>query len=75
MLEDGYKKIEAKHLLVYSKNDSAVVTDSIQDWSQRGILKILKSYSECAPDDYCIEMLKFIDQKSPIKGYMNWENE
>lgn len=75
MLEDGYKKINASHLYIYSKHDSQVIEESIKEWSERGILKILKPYHECAPDDCCVEMLRFIDQKSPIKGYMNWESD
>ncbi len=38
------------------------------------MLNIIKPYRECQPDDYCIELLKFIEQKSPIKGYMNWKD-
>jgi hypothetical protein len=75
MLEDGYKKIKAKHLYTYSKHDIGVVEESIQDWERRGMLKILKPYQDCDPEEDCVELLRFIDQKSPIKDYMNWENE
>jgi hypothetical protein len=75
MLEDGYTKISAHNLLTYSKTDVEVILSSLDEWEGRGIIKILKPYLDCRPDDQCIEVLRFIDQKSPIKGYMNWENE
>lgn len=31
MLEDGFKKIEAKHLTVFSHNDIEVIEESIRD--------------------------------------------
>ena len=37
------------------------------------MLRILKPYKESEPDEYCIELLRFLDQKSPIKGYLNWK--
>lgn len=73
MLEDGYKKIEAKHLYMYSKQDEDTLQISIKDWEEKNMLKILKPYKDCDPDEYCIELLRFLDEKSPIKGYMNWK--
>ena len=75
MLEDGYKRIQATHLFTYSFENIELIEESLEKWEKLGVLKILKPYRECSPNEYCIEMLKFIEQKSPIKGYMNWENE
>ena len=75
MLEDGIKKIEAKHLSVFAHHDDQTIQESIQEWEGRGLLKVLKPYSECSPEDHCIELFRFIDQNSPIKGYMNWEDD
>ena len=75
MLEDGYKKIKAKHLSTYSLQDVDTIICSLEDWKEKKMLNILKPYKDCHPDEYCIELLRFLDEKSPIKGYMNWENE
>ena len=73
MLEDGYKKIRAKHLNTYGFGDSEMIEDATKDWEYKNMLRILKPYKECEPDEYCIELLRFLDEKSPIKGYINWE--
>lgn len=73
ILEDGVFKIKARHLNVYSKGDIEVIEHFIPEWEKLGYLKIIKPYGQCAPNDTCVEMLQFIDQKSPIKGFLNWE--
>lgn len=73
MLEDGYKQIRAKHLYTYSKHDEETILSALDDWEKKNMLRILKPYKECLPDEYCIELLRFLDEKSPIRGYMNWE--
>lgn len=75
MLEDGHKIIEAKHLFIYSFGNTDLIETSLLKWQKTNTAKIVKPYRDCEPDDHCIELLKFIEQKSPIKGYMNWEHE
>ncbi len=36
-------------------------------------LRLLKEPEQCAGDDYCVEMLSLIDQKRPVKGWLDWE--
>lgn len=66
-------KITARHILVCGKNDLASIEAALEIWQRRGDIRIIKNLRQCAPEDYCIEMLSFIDQKSPIKGWLNWE--
>jgi hypothetical protein len=58
--------------LVYAKGDMATLKESIVEWESRGILKIIKMPEECGPDDICVKLHRFIDQKGPIKNWLNW---
>lgn len=73
ILEGGVQKIKAVHITTYSHGDIEVIDNSLKEWQERGYLRILKPYQDCSPEEHCVEMIKFIDQKSPIKGYLNWE--
>ena len=41
-------------------------------WEQEGYLRILRTPDQTGGDDYVVEMLKYIDQKSPIPGFLNY---
>lgn len=76
LLEGGQTrgtKIKLRELFQYGIRDLALVDEALHEWRAQGYLVILKEPAECAPDDYCVEMLSFIDQKSPIKGWLNWQ--
>lgn len=73
MLEDKIKIISRFHLSVFGKGDDDTIAESISEWQDRNILIIIKPYCECASEDECIEVYQFIDMKSPIRGYLNWE--
>jgi hypothetical protein len=66
-------KISRKHIVIYSGNDIDGAIKIIQTWEKQGVLKILKSPKEAADEDLCIELYRFIGQKSPITGWLNWE--
>lgn len=62
-----------KDLLGAVHNDKAALHHWLDEWQQVGLLRILKNPVLCAPDDYCVEMRSFIGRNSPIKGWLNWE--
>jgi len=66
-------KIKAADLLTYGRHDLATITESIVRWEKAGHLRILKPFDNCSPEDYCIEALTYIEEKSPIKGWLNWQ--
>ena len=67
MMEDGTKVIEADKIGVFAHHDNKTITASLSDWEERGLIRIIKHYEECSPEDDCIEMIGFIDQSNPIK--------
>lgn len=73
MLEDKMRIISRFHLNVYGKHDDETIAESIAEWKERNLLRVIKPYYECNPEDDCIEVYQFIDMKNPIKGYLNWE--
>lgn len=66
-------KIKTTDLLVYGRYDELTIEESLIRWENAGYIRILKPFSECSPEDYCIEAKSFIEEKSPIKGWLNWE--
>ena len=68
-LDDGAKLMSRKTLWVYAKNNWPVIMNSIKEWEERGILKVLKDPRTANDDDDCLEMLKYIDRESPLEGW------
>ena len=73
-MEDGPRtRFTKRNLLAFSSGDTATLNTCLQEWQTRGYLQILKSLSECGDEEICIEMKSFIEQKSPIRGFLNWQ--
>lgn len=66
-------KINKKHLRIYSEGDISGAFSVIKKWEQQNLLTILKNPTDASDDDFCIEMKRFVDQKSPIRGWLNWD--
>ena len=66
--------LTATYILIYGHNDLSIIEPALKDWEARGLLKIIKPISECKPEDECVQMLSFIDQKSLFKNFLNWED-
>ena len=66
-------RISQSLLLTYAKGDMATLKECLEQWEREGHLRIIKQPDLCQPDEPCVEMFRFIDQKSPIKGFLNWE--
>ena len=63
--------IEMQLLLRPAGISIAVIDEALTEWESKGFLKILKDPKKCEPRDPCVKMLKFIEEKSPIAGYLN----
>lgn len=66
-------KIKKRLLLEGAKGDTATLKECLIEWEARGLLKVLKKVDECASEDDCVEMLSFVGEKSPFKGWLNWQ--
>jgi hypothetical protein len=73
-MEDGPRtRFTKRNLLAFSSHDAATLTACLHEWQSKGYLRIVKPLSECKDEDICIEMKSFIEQKSTIKGFLNWQ--
>lgn len=45
----------------------------LKQWESEGILKILNDPEGLPSSAPCVQMLKYIHKKSPIPGFLNWE--
>ena len=66
-------RISRRHILIYSHNKIEEAAQAIEKWKCMGYLTVLKDIRVASDVDSCVEMLRFIDQKSPIGGWLNWE--
>ncbi|HEX2853534.1 MAG TPA: hypothetical protein VHO24_09865 [Opitutaceae bacterium] len=66
-------KIKTADLLTYGRYDQATIEESLVRWETAGYIRILKPFSESGPEDYCIEAKSFLEERSPIKGWLNWQ--
>ena len=57
----------------YAENDIETLTECLNLWEKAGYLRILKPPEQCHPDENCVEMIQFVEQKSPIRGFLNWQ--
>jgi hypothetical protein len=73
-MEDGPRtRFPKKYLLRLCRGDFETLNAALNDWQSKGYLEILKPLAECGDDEACIEMKSFIGQKSPIRGFLNWQ--
>jgi hypothetical protein len=68
-LDDGTRKYTKADLAALGENDWINIKTTIADWEARGLARIVRPFDEAAPSDIVIEMLDYIDQKSP---WPNW---
>lgn len=66
-------KISAEELVTYGRGDLRTIEEAISKWECAGIVRVLKPFQSCRPSDECIEATRFIEEKSPIKGWLNWQ--
>lgn len=72
--EDGRRTQFTKHnLIAFSKGDTVTLLACLHEWQAKGYLQIVKPLAECQDDDVCIEMKSFIEMKSPLPGFLNWQ--
>ena len=74
-MEDGprdtFTKDQVERL---SRAKDKELEEVLRKWEELGNVRILKPLTEAKPDEACIQMLRFIGQPSPIKGFLNWED-
>jgi hypothetical protein len=65
-LDDSHAVYLTRKLVrVYGDGDWLSINQSLLDWQQRSLLKIIKTPQDAADDEVCIQMLAYIDRKSP----------
>ena len=72
LLEDCHVNLPARKIRIYGDNDTDTITQCLKEWEEAGLLKIIKPYEKCQPEDICVKMLNFIDSGPPHDRF--WEN-
>jgi hypothetical protein len=75
LLEDCHVHILARYIHAQGIDgiDAIDTIDQcLKEWEQAGLLKIIKPYEQCQPEDICVKMLNFIDSGPPHDRF--WEN-
>jgi hypothetical protein len=75
LFEDCHVKISAKYIHAQGLDGleaAETINQCFKDWEQAGLLRIMKPYQDCQPEDICIKMLNFIDCGPPHDRF--WEN-
>jgi len=65
--------VKAGMLGGYGADNWIRIKECLVRWENEGILKILIDPEGLPSDTPCIEMLKYIHQRSSIPGFLNWE--
>ena len=74
VMEDGPRtSFSKKYLVGISRGDVVTLNACLQEWQGKDYLQIIKPLDDCQDDEICIEMKSFIEQKSPIRGFLNWQ--
>ena len=60
-----FKEIPRKTLRVYGENDWPEIKAALREWEGKGYLRVLKDPEDAADEEICVEMLSYIEQKSP----------
>jgi hypothetical protein len=71
-LEDCHVKVSAAYLKSCGDDDTETINQCLKEWEQAGLLKIIKPYEECQPEDICVKMLNFIESGPPHDRF--WDN-
>jgi hypothetical protein len=72
LLEDSHIKVDASYIKFCGNDDTETINQCLNEWEQAGLIKIIKPYDECEPEDICVKMLNFIDCGPPHDRF--WEN-
>ncbi len=68
-LDDGARAYSKGTLGYFGAHDWPRIKTSLAEWESRGLLRIVRPIDEARDDEIVIEMLDYIDQKSP---WPNW---
>lgn len=71
-LEDCHVKLSAAYVESCGEKDTETINQCLKEWEQASLLKIVKPYEQCQPEDICVKMLNFIDSGPPHDRF--WEN-
>jgi hypothetical protein len=75
LFEDCHVKILAKYIHTQGLDGleaAETINQCFKNWEQVGLLKIMKPYEDCQPEDICVKILKFIENGPPHERF--WEN-
>ena len=68
-LDNMFREIPRKTIRVYGEDNWPQVNALLKEWEDKGYLKILRNPETALDDEVCVEMLAYIEQKSP---WPNW---
>ncbi len=68
-LDNMFREIPRKAIRVYGENGWPQINALLKEWQDKGYLKILRNPEIASDDDICVQMLAYIEQKSP---WPNW---
>lgn len=71
-LEDCHVKISAAYVESCGNGDTETINQCLNEWQQAGLLRIIRPYEQCRPEDICVKMLNFIESDPPHDRF--WDN-
>jgi len=69
ILDDYCKRISRQTIRVYGDANWPSIRAMLGEWESKGYLRILRDPETANDADICVEMLNYIEQKSP---WPNW---
>jgi hypothetical protein len=69
-MEDCSIEVPYRIIDIYARSDAQAISSALQEWSFSKQIKIVKATAECAPDDICIVLLRYLDAAPPFQGFV-----
>lgn len=66
---EGYAYVPMWGVATGGEFDWPEIRRKLTEWEEKGFLKIIKDPEICDKDEFCIEMLNFIDAKEALPNY------
>jgi hypothetical protein len=69
LLDDGARHIRRSDIVVFGGSNWSKIKAALTEWEGKGYLRIIKDPEFARDEEVCLEMLNYIDQKSPWRDW------
>lgn len=73
ILSNRIALVQRSSIRIAGRANWPAIKQALSEWQKKGYLKILKDPEFALDDEVCVEFLTFFEHKSPIPGFLNWE--